>query len=174
MVSSNASLSPAEIAAARLSPAQPLFFQLYKPRDPARAAARVREVAALGYRAIFLTVDAPVSANRERDIRAPAVLEAQERAAAGPDALRDPSDAEADAPDHFGTAGALLANDDLDMTWKEVRGGVRRGRCACADGGADDPVAAERHDAADRAEGHTVRRGMCSLRYLWTCAEGAR
>ena len=65
MVSSNASLSYAQIAEARLTPDQPLFFQLYKHRDNAIAAERVREVVALGYNAIFLTVDAIVAGNRE-------------------------------------------------------------------------------------------------------------
>ena len=44
MVSSNASLSYAQIAEARLTPDQPLFFQLYKQRDDKLAEQRVREV----------------------------------------------------------------------------------------------------------------------------------
>ena len=44
MVSSNASLSYAQIAEARISPSQPLFFQLYKHRDDKIAEQRVREV----------------------------------------------------------------------------------------------------------------------------------
>ena len=78
MASSNASLSYAQIASARVSPAQPLFFQLYKHRDDKIAETRVREVVALGYNASFLTVDAIVAGNRERDIRAPFELEEQE------------------------------------------------------------------------------------------------
>ena len=72
MVSSNASLSYAEIAAARVSSDQPLFFQLYKHkyRDDDRAAERVREVVRLGYKVIWLTVDAPFLGDRERDMRA--------------------------------------------------------------------------------------------------------
>ena len=81
MVSSNASLSYAQIAEARLTPDQPLFFQLYKQRDDKLAEQRVREVISLGYNAIFLTVDAVVPGNRERDIRAPFELEEQEREA---------------------------------------------------------------------------------------------
>lgn len=130
MVSSNASLSPSQIAEARLSPSQPLFFQLYKHGDNRIAEQRVREVESLGYRAIFLTVDAPVSGNRERDIRAPFELEEQEREAdtsAAPDAQRttgemprQPEDAEKELDNQvnfYGTAGALLANMDLDMTF---------------------------------------------------------
>ncbi|EED78421.1 predicted protein [Postia placenta Mad-698-R] len=130
MVSSNASLSPSQIAEARLSPSQPLFFQLYKHGDNRVAEQRVREVENLGYRAIFLTVDAPVSGNRERDIRAPFELEEQRResdTSTAPDAQRttgemprQPEDAEKELDNQvnfFGTAGALLANMDLDMTF---------------------------------------------------------
>ncbi|KAH9946807.1 FMN-dependent dehydrogenase-domain-containing protein [Amylocystis lapponica] len=122
MVSCNASLSAEQIAAARLTPAQPLFFQLYKNGNDEVAAQRVRDIVALGYRAIFLTVDAPVSGNRERDVRHPFELEDQEReaeAARNPENVRKPQDAEkqSEEPDFGGTAGALLQNDDLDMTW---------------------------------------------------------
>ncbi|KAH9946806.1 FMN-dependent dehydrogenase-domain-containing protein [Amylocystis lapponica] len=125
MVSSSASLSYAQIAAARLTPAQPLFFQLYKHRDDATAARRVREIVGLGYSAVFLTVDAPVLGNRERDIRAPFELEAQEReaeAAEDPEGARKPQDAEglSEEPNLNGTVSAMLLNDDLDMTWTKT------------------------------------------------------
>jgi L-lactate dehydrogenase (cytochrome) len=55
MVSSNASLSPADIIAAA-SPDQTLFFQLYKSSDNVAAEKRVRDVERMGYKAIFLTV----------------------------------------------------------------------------------------------------------------------
>ncbi|KAL1952095.1 hypothetical protein VTO73DRAFT_1244 [Trametes versicolor] len=122
MVSSNASLSFAQIAEARVSPEQPLFFQLYKHRDDKIAEQRVREVISLGYSAIFLTVDAICAGNRERDIRAPFELEQQEREANKAD---QPTDAPAQPEDGenvnlLGTAGALIANDDLDMTWEKT------------------------------------------------------
>ena len=131
MVSSNASLSYAQIAAARLTPDQPLFFQLYKHRDDRIALERVNEVIALGYNAIFLTVDAIVAGNRERDIRAPYELEEQEaeaaRAAGGekqqsvaPADLPAAKKLEGPDPNLMGTAGALVANDDLDMTWERT------------------------------------------------------
>jgi L-lactate dehydrogenase (cytochrome) len=119
MVSSNSSLSPAEIAAARVSPDQSLFFQLYKKRDSALALQKIREVEALGYNAIFLTVDAVVAGNRERDIRAHINLEKQER-----EAMQKPDSAQESDSDYanpgLGTAGALVANDDVDMTWDTV------------------------------------------------------
>ncbi|KAG9315419.1 FMN-dependent dehydrogenase-domain-containing protein [Chiua virens] len=75
MVSSNSSLSYGHIAAARGSPDQPIFFQLYKYRNDAAFVKRIQEVEALGYNAIFLTVDAIVEPNREMDIRAPHYIE---------------------------------------------------------------------------------------------------
>lgn len=116
MVSSNASLSYAQIAEARLTPDQPLFFQLYKHRDDKIAEQRVREVIALGYNAIFLTVDAIVAGNRERDVRAPFELEEQEREGTEDQAEKN----EKNDADLLGTAGALVANDDLDMTWERT------------------------------------------------------
>ncbi|OCH90591.1 hypothetical protein OBBRIDRAFT_754729 [Obba rivulosa] len=79
MVSSNASLSYAEIAASRISDAQALFFQLYKHTD-ALAETRIHEVESLGYNAIFLTVDAIVSGFRVREIRDSFVPQGTERA----------------------------------------------------------------------------------------------
>ena len=92
---------------------QPLFFQLYKHRDDDIAEKRVREIETLGYKAIFLTVDAIVAGNRERDIRSPWVLDEQDN---GP--VYHPESME--SVNIFGTAGALVANDDRDMTWEKV------------------------------------------------------
>ncbi|KAI0824209.1 FMN-dependent dehydrogenase-domain-containing protein [Trametes gibbosa] len=129
MVSSNASLSFAQIAEARVHPDQTLFFQLYKHRDDKIAEQRVRTVISLGYKAIFLTVDAIVAGNRERDIRAPFEIEQQEREANRANEHTGGGKAAADAPaktedggdvNLLGTAGALIANDDLDMTWEKT------------------------------------------------------
>lgn len=57
------------VFAARTSPDQPLFFQLYSHRDMERAKAMIRKVEGLGAAAIFLTVDSPVIGKRERDDR---------------------------------------------------------------------------------------------------------
>jgi len=116
MVSSNSSLSYAEISAARVSPDQPLFFQLYKHRDAA-AENRIREVEALGYNAIFLTVDALIPGNRELDIKSPHYLEDFENRGLSIQRKTDVDDSEAD---RLGTAGALVANNDRDMTWETV------------------------------------------------------
>jgi L-lactate dehydrogenase (cytochrome) len=115
MVSSNASLSYAEIAAAASS-SQTLFFQLYKHKDDAIALKRIQEVERLGYKAIFLTVDAIVPGNRERDIKSPWFLDDQEN---GIKVYNDGEGA-ADTDSGLGTAGALIVNDDRDMTWERV------------------------------------------------------
>ena len=69
--------------ASRVSPSQTLFFQLYKKKDNKEAEKRIRTVEALGYKAIFLTVDAPFPGNRERDVQALWETEDIERLAAG-------------------------------------------------------------------------------------------
>lgn len=122
MVSSNASLSYAEIMAAA-APSQTLFFQLYKNKDDGVAEARVREVEQLGYKALFLTVDALVAGNREADIRSPWTLEDQE---SGTTPVWD-ENAPVDEINLGGTAGALVNNDDRDMTWEKASAQYRLG-----------------------------------------------
>ena len=118
MVSSNASLSPNAIMDAA-DQSQCLFFQLYKHRDDGIAEQRVRGIEKLGYKAIFLTVDAIVPGNRERDIRSPWIIEEQEN---GPVYYQpgSPADPPEDGQNLFGTAGALIANADRNMTWEKV------------------------------------------------------
>lgn len=117
MVSTNASLSYGQIAAARGSPDQPIFFQLYKHKNDATAAKRIREVEALGYKAIFLTVDALVPSNREMDTRAPHYIQDFENQGV----KRQPNSKDDDEElGILGTAGGLIINNDLDMTWERV------------------------------------------------------
>ncbi|TCD67032.1 hypothetical protein EIP91_000652 [Steccherinum ochraceum] len=128
MVSSNASLSYAQIAEARVNPSQPLFFQLYKHKDDKVAEQRVREVERLGYNAIFLTVDAIVPGNRERDVRAGWEQEEVEQVAGEGEGKskadlprqRDDMKELESSIDIKGTAGALIVNDDVNMTWKKT------------------------------------------------------
>ncbi|KAJ7110075.1 FMN-dependent dehydrogenase-domain-containing protein [Mycena epipterygia] len=115
MVSSNASMSPAEIIGASAS--HPMFFQLYKNADDAVAEKRVRNVERLGYKAIFLTVDAVIPGNREKDIKSPWLMEDLER---GSPAVHVEGEGEAGGDTVFGTAGALIVNDDRDMTWEKT------------------------------------------------------
>ncbi|KAF9786874.1 FMN-dependent dehydrogenase-domain-containing protein [Thelephora terrestris] len=118
MVSTNASFSASEIYAARVSPTQPLFFQLYKKRDDSEAEKLVQEVEALGYNAIFLTVDAIVAGRRDRDIKAPFALEDQEREGTKQQPyVEGPQEEEGHT---LGTSGALVAGNDVDMTWEKT------------------------------------------------------
>ena len=133
MVSSNASLSSGQISEARPSPEQTLFFQLYKRKDDIVAEERVKEVERQGYKAIFLTVDAIVAGHRERDIKAPFLLQDMENAedkAAG--AVNVDQGVEEDGEEDLdlgGTAGALLAKQDIDMTWEKVRINFNNPQC---------------------------------------------
>jgi len=121
MVSSNASLPFHEIAKAA-RPDQTLFFQLYKPQDNILAEQRVRAVEGAGYKAIFLTVDAIVAGRRERDIRSPWVLEDEERGFSPAHSEGGEVDSASGAElNSLGTAGALIADNDRNMTWEKVR-----------------------------------------------------
>lgn len=87
----------------------------------------MKEVVKLGYKVICLTVDAIVPGNREKDIRAPWVLDNMEKMdgaheVQGGDVVRQPGDAEVEEKEIniMGTAGALISNDDRDMAWSEV------------------------------------------------------
>ncbi|KIY45449.1 hypothetical protein FISHEDRAFT_49216 [Fistulina hepatica ATCC 64428] len=122
MVSSNASLSYEQIMAAA-APGQTIFFQLYKDARDEVAERRVHDVEALGYKAIFLTVDAIVPGKREFDIRSPWYLEEQERG--GP---LEYVEEQTGTPDGnlLGTAGALISGTDQDMTWEKTIPWLRR------------------------------------------------
>ena len=117
MVSSNASFSPRDIMEAADN-SQTLFFQLYKHESDRIAEKLVREVEKLGYKAIFLTVDALTAGNRERDIRCPWILEDEENG--GPTEFYVEDIAPSKEVDILGTAGALVSNNDRDMTWEKA------------------------------------------------------
>ncbi|KAF2231266.1 hypothetical protein EV356DRAFT_452428 [Viridothelium virens] len=74
-VSTNASFPIGEIVGAVAEEGEgegrrpPLFFQLYVNRERAKSEALLREVEALGVKAVVLTVDAPVAGKREADER---------------------------------------------------------------------------------------------------------
>jgi L-lactate dehydrogenase (cytochrome) len=117
MVSSNASFSPRDIMEAADNN-QTLFFQLYKHQSDDIAEKLVREVERLGYKAIFLTVDALTVGNREQDIRCPWVLEDEENG--GPTEFYTEGIAPSKEVDILGTAGALISHIDRDMTWEKA------------------------------------------------------
>lgn len=67
-ISNNSSCSIEELVEAR-KPGQPLFFQLYMNRNRKASEELIKKVEREGFNAIFLTVDAAVPGNRERDQR---------------------------------------------------------------------------------------------------------
>ena len=67
-LSTLATSTPAEVAAA--APAAPRWYQLYITKDRGVSDALVAQAVEHGFRALVLTVDAPVPGRRERDARA--------------------------------------------------------------------------------------------------------
>ncbi|KAF9821918.1 hypothetical protein IEO21_00348 [Rhodonia placenta] len=130
MVSTYSSCSHAEIAAARVNASQPLFLQLYKDKNSPVSEKLLRDVEGLGYNAVFLTVDAPLNGNRERDLRAPFELEEQERLV---EEAKNPMGNAGEMPERpedadntlvegelvlIGTSGGLRTTGDLDQSWE--------------------------------------------------------
>ena len=64
-----------EIMKARISPDQPVFWQLYLNKDLEKSKEFIERVEKTGVKAIWLTVDSPVTGNRERDERSKEVEE---------------------------------------------------------------------------------------------------
>ncbi|KAI0732264.1 FMN-dependent dehydrogenase-domain-containing protein [Fomitopsis betulina] len=135
MVSHYASVSRPELMAARVSPSQPMFFQLYPDREKSRSEAVLREVEALGFNAVVMTVDGPVNGNRERDLKAPFELEEQERrveearrASGQPGESSELPERSEDADNKLvegelvlvGTSGGLRTTAELDMSWTDT------------------------------------------------------
>ncbi|GAA6052900.1 hypothetical protein JCM3770_004399 [Rhodotorula araucariae] len=121
MISANASVGFEEIAA-MAQPGQTLFYQLYVNRDRTKSEDILRRVAKAGYKAICVTVDAPVAGKRERD----------ERAKLDDEAATDPNmqkavkstgsgapDAPQDAPSQ-GIAQALGSYVDPTLRWTDL------------------------------------------------------
>jgi 4-hydroxymandelate oxidase len=94
----------------------PLWFQLYMYRDRATTQELVRRVEAAGFRALMLTVDAPVLGRRERDVRnrfqLPDGLQVRNLTAAGMSDL--PVVAESGLAAYF---ASLL---DPSISWKDL------------------------------------------------------
>jgi L-lactate dehydrogenase (cytochrome) len=69
VVNTVSSRSIEEIMDARVRPDQPIFWQLYLDKDLRKSKEFVERVERCGVKAIWLTVDSPVTGNRERDER---------------------------------------------------------------------------------------------------------
>ncbi|KAJ8076695.1 hypothetical protein PM082_001118 [Marasmius tenuissimus] len=118
MISTHCSCSYSEIADAAL-PDQPLFFQLYKSSNDAKAAMLIEEVERLGYKSIWLTVDLASLGNRERDVKSGWVLEDQE-SGAPPVYVEEVAKGGEESVNFFGTSSPVVALDDRDMTWEKT------------------------------------------------------
>lgn len=69
VIPTSPSMSIEAIVGARISEAQPQFFQLYVNRDHEKAQALIRRVEKLGVSSLWITVDSAVLGKRERDDR---------------------------------------------------------------------------------------------------------
>jgi 4-hydroxymandelate oxidase len=104
-VSTSASTSIEGVAAA--APDADLFFQLYLTRDLEYTRSLVERAAAVGYRAIVLTVDLPVLGYRDRDRRSGFELPAMPNV--------DPAEAEA-----RGRYGGIDDQRAIGLTWDDL------------------------------------------------------
>ena len=95
-----------EIAAA--GAAGPRWFQLYLQPEFEESVRLVERAEKAGYRALVLTVDMPVLANRDRQIRSGVAVEAPEGLGNGPN-LRAPSRAPVREGDHYTLRGETAA-----------------------------------------------------------------
>ncbi|BGP16578.1 hypothetical protein JCM10213v2_004580 [Rhodosporidiobolus nylandii] len=120
-VSANASIGFEELAA-QARPEQTLFYQLYVNQDRKKSEDILRRVKKAGYKAICVTVDAPVAGKRERDERCklddaaaedPNMLKAV--ASTGPDAPDAPQDEKAQ-----GIAQNLGSYVDPALQWEDL------------------------------------------------------
>ncbi|GAA5865688.1 hypothetical protein JCM1840_003219 [Sporobolomyces johnsonii] len=93
-ISANASVGFEEIAS-QAQDGHTLFYQLYVNKDRAKTEAQLKRVAKAGYKAIIVTVDAPVAGKRERDERS----KMDEEATADPNIQKAMSSTAPDAPD---------------------------------------------------------------------------
>jgi L-lactate dehydrogenase (cytochrome) len=75
VVSTSSSMPIEKIMEAKVSPEQPIFFQLYVHHNRQKAEALIRRAEKAGAKALWVTVDAPVMGKRERDERVNGTLQ---------------------------------------------------------------------------------------------------
>jgi 4-hydroxymandelate oxidase len=93
------------------------WFQLYIYKDRGITRSLVNRAESCGFRAIVVTVDAPVLGRRERDLRNGFSLPGDLRYENLVDALSHTEDA---GPGHSGLAGYFNAQLDPSLTWKDL------------------------------------------------------
>lgn len=113
-VSNNASLRPEQIAAARASPDQPLWFQLYVQTERAKSEALLQRINALGFTAIVLTLDAAAPGKREADERAKNLGTATSGMSG--EGVKNGGGAKSE-----GLGKALFAGTSADLTWADLK-----------------------------------------------------
>ncbi|GAA5862666.1 hypothetical protein JCM8547_003506 [Rhodosporidiobolus lusitaniae] len=122
MISANASVGFEDIAA-QAQNGQTLFYQLYVNQDRAKSEDILKRVKKAGYKAICVTVDAPVAGKRERDERSklddesaadPSMQKAVEKS--GPDTPDAPQDPAAQS-----IASTLGSYVDPALTWDDLQ-----------------------------------------------------
>lgn len=120
VVSNNASLRPEQIAAARTTPSQPLWFQLYVQTDRRKSESMLARVSAAGsgYQAVVLTLDAPTPGKREADERVKN-LSALSSGASG-ETLSASDGGEGSGGGGGGLGKALFAGTTPKLTWEDL------------------------------------------------------
>ncbi|PWN28703.1 hypothetical protein BDZ90DRAFT_245485 [Jaminaea rosea] len=112
-VSANASVSLDEIVAARETREQPLIYQLYINKDRRASEEILRKVEQDGFKAVMLTVDAPVMGKRELDMRAKGEIVSSP---ASPDSGGSASTSTSGR----GVAGAISGYIDPTISWADI------------------------------------------------------
>jgi L-lactate dehydrogenase (cytochrome) len=107
-----------DIVGARVSPSQPMFFQLYVNQDRDKTRELVQKAERAGCSALFITCDAPQLGNREKDRR---VKVTHAGAAVQAGAVSTKSE---------GTAKALTTFIDPALNWDDLPGSAPSQRCA--------------------------------------------
>ncbi|GAA5893659.1 FMN-dependent alpha-hydroxy acid dehydrogenase [Sporobolomyces salmoneus] len=121
VVSANSSVSMEELAAQGAD--QTLFYQLYVNKDRKKTEEQLKRVVKAGFKAIIVTVDAPVAGKRERDERTKLDLDAADDpsmrkavAATAPDAPDRPQQ----NPAAQGIAQTLGSYVDPALQWTDI------------------------------------------------------
>ncbi|KAI5789683.1 FMN-dependent dehydrogenase-domain-containing protein [Peziza echinospora] len=131
IVSNNASQTFEAIAAAKIAPTQPQWFQLYVQTTLAKSEAVLKRVNELGYTAIVLTLDAPTPGKREADERVKnlqgttsavhaASSSSSSSTSPSPSETPSPAPASAPAPTGEGLGRALFAGTSPTLTWADL------------------------------------------------------
>ncbi|KAF2165337.1 hypothetical protein M409DRAFT_67202 [Zasmidium cellare ATCC 36951] len=97
------------IMKARVSEEQPVFWQLYLNQDLEISKAFVERVERTGVKAIWLTVDSPVTGNRERDERSKSI-----------DEIEESLESIVETPQSKGIAASMNSYINADVGWEII------------------------------------------------------